>query len=113
LEVLETYCQQYQLSHHLDVLFGLAQTTELDLQHFQSKIEKFDKIKADGMCMAEKCCCPLCMGLVQFFPELNQWHLQKELWQLVIRHKVGHQVWANTIHHLATAYISSILWQKH
>jgi len=65
-------------------------------------MEKFDKIKADGMRMAKKCCCRLCIGLVQFLPELNQWHLQKELWQLVIHCKVSHQVRAHTICHLAT-----------
>jgi len=42
------------------------------------------------------------MGLVQFSPELNQWRLQKELWQLVIRRKVGCNVRANTICRLAT-----------
>jgi len=63
---------------------------------------KFDKLKADGMRMAEKCCCRLRMGLVQFSPELNQWRLQKELWRLVIRCKVSHHVKATTIHRLAT-----------
>jgi len=65
-------------------------------------MEKFNKIKVDGMRMAKKCCCWLRMGLVQFLPELNQWCLQKELWWLVIRRKFGHQVQAHTICRLAT-----------
>jgi len=44
------------------------------------------------------------MGLVQFSPELNQWHLQKELWRLVICCKVSHHVKATTIRRL-TAHL--------
>jgi len=53
-EAFASYCHQHQLSQCLDSLFGLAQSPNLDRQHFTAEMGKFDKLKADGMRMAEK-----------------------------------------------------------
>jgi len=102
LHHLDNYCHLNNLPHKLDTLFRSAQTADLDRHSFGMAMEKFDKLKADGMRMAEKRCRRLRMGLIQFSPELNQWRLQKELWRLVIRRKLGRRVCATTIRRMAT-----------
>jgi len=41
------------------------------------------------------------MGAIQFSPDLNYWHHQRELWQLVLCHCLGYQVHTPTIWKLA------------
>jgi len=96
IDNLSAFCAWYHLSHHLDDLFWLAQLPDLDHSLFQMEMEKFDQIKAEGMRFAEKQFRRFHMGLVQFSPQLNYWHLSK-LWHLVIRCHLGYRVHAETI----------------
>jgi len=97
IDNLSAFCERYHLSHRLDNLFRLAQLPDLDHSLFQMEMEKFDRLKAEGMRFAEKRCRRFHMGLVQFSPQLNYWRLSKELWRLVIRHQLGYRVRAETI----------------
>jgi len=97
---LLAFSERYHLSRRLENLFQLAQLPNLDHSLFQRKMEKFDKIKAEGMRFAEKRCRQFHMGLVQFSPQLNHWRLAKELWRLVIHRRLGYKVRAATIQKL-------------
>jgi len=97
IDNLSAFCERYHLSHHLDNLFRLAQLPDLDHSLFKMEMEKFVQLKAEGMQFAEKRCHRFHMGLIQFSPQLNYWHLSKELWCLVICCHLGYRVRAETI----------------
>jgi len=82
----------------LNTLFHLAQLPSIDLPNFQAEMEKFDRIKVEGMRFAEHQCRRLRMGMIQFSLELMIWRQKKELWHLVMHCKSGHHVHAQTIH---------------
>jgi len=94
------FCEQFHLCNRLDNLFRLAQLPTLDHSLFQTEMEKFDRMKADGMRFAEKRCRRLHMGLVSYSPELNRCRQLKNLWRLVIRRRQGYRVRAETIRKL-------------
>jgi len=103
LHHLHTFALQHNLVPCLDSLFLLAQaptTTKADLQQ---ALESFNHTKAEGMQYAEKHCWKFHMGLIQYSPELNLWHHQKTLWQLVLLRKQGCPIRAKYINHLAKA----------
>jgi len=101
LEALTSYTTCHHLADQLDALFALATCPTTSQNLLQSKLEHFDQQKSDGMRYAEKKCCHFNAGLVQFSPELNFWHKQRELWKLVIQWKTGIPIKAKYIRRLA------------
>jgi len=53
-KTLNAYCSYHKLPQKLNALFWTAQGTNLDLHQFHQDMESFDKIKSEGMRMAEK-----------------------------------------------------------
>jgi len=64
-------------------------------------MEKFDRLKVDGMCFVEKQCRRLHLGAIQFSPDLNSWRRKKELWRLVLHWRMGYHIHVTTIRKLA------------
>jgi len=54
LTVLQQYSHQHQLEHRLNQLFLLARSGRTSSGELLAALEKFDKLKADGMKHAEK-----------------------------------------------------------
>jgi len=100
-EAFSHFSERVHLPQRLNSLFMLAQQPNLDRAFFLSEMEKFDRLKADGMRFAEKRCRRLHMGAIQFSPDLNIWRNKKELWRLVLRRHLGYRVHAVTIRRLA------------
>ncbi len=65
------FSKRYHLPERLNKLFLMAQQPDLDHMVFQSEMETFDWIKAEGMHFAEKRCQCLHMRAIQFSPDLN------------------------------------------
>jgi len=100
---LQQYISKHQLGHRLNQLFLLAHSGSPSSAKLLEALEKFDKIKADGVKHAEKKCQQFNAGQVQFSPELNRWHLRCQLWCLVYRQCLGHPIKAKYPHRLAKA----------
>jgi len=100
-KALSQFSVRYHLPARLNKLFLMAQQPDLDHTVFQSEMETFDRLKAEGMRFSEKRCRRLHMGAIQFSPDLNYWRRQKELWHLVLRQHLGYHVHAMTIKKLA------------
>jgi len=72
-KALSQFSVRYHLPERLNKLFLMAQQPDLDHTVFQSEMETFDRIKAEGMRFAKKRCRRLHMGAIQFSPDLNYW----------------------------------------
>jgi len=103
LMALCQYTNKHHLEHRLNQLFLLARSSSTSSAELLAGLEKFDKLKADGMKHAEKTCRRFNSGLVQFSPELNRWRLRCQLWRLVYQRRLGHPIKAKYLRRLANA----------
>jgi hypothetical protein len=70
----------------------------------QAHFESIDRIKTEGMIHAEKKCRSLCMGKVDFSPDINNIAKGRHyVWQMIVRKWRGKHVSSKKIHRVAKA----------
>ena len=75
----------------------------LDDDRYDSCKEALDRARSQAMARAELKCRKLCMGQIDFSPELIVWAKRKEVWELVCRYRRGNKVSTTTIRRRARA----------
>jgi len=100
IQHFEKFVQSHKLENKLTKPFLLATTPDTPHQVLQSAMEQLDQTKTEGMKYAEKRCHCMCVGEVQFSPQLNIWRQCHNLWLLVLKCKQGRQIKATTIRKL-------------
>ena len=69
----------------------------------QSLLESIDKVKSKVMIYAEKYCHSLCMGKINFSPDVNIARGHRLVWQLVLKQQSGQNVRLDKIQHITKA----------
>jgi hypothetical protein len=69
----------------------------------QKRLESINKVKSDAMVHAEKQCRTLCMGEVDYSPDLNTVRGQRSCWQMIVRKRSGQKVSTEKILRVAKA----------
>jgi hypothetical protein len=99
--ILALYEAQHKL---LGKSHNLYQETQGCLtQDQQERFESIDQVKSEGMLHAEKKCCPLKMGEVDFSPDVNTAKGRCLVWQMIIRKRRGNRVSSKKIRCIAKA----------
>jgi len=101
LNILEEFASTQHLHFKLTWLFHLALVLATSRDVLQTAMEKFNYLEAEGMHYVEKRCQHLCVGEVQFSPELNMWWQCQDLWLFALKRKQGWKIKATTIKKLA------------
>jgi hypothetical protein len=96
LSYLEDYISHHNILQKLQKLYVHGQVD-------QATMESIDQILTDGMRAAEYHCRKLCMGCVEFSPELNKLGKIWELWKIVCRYKLGANINRGRIKRMARA----------
>ncbi len=73
------------------------------MQEQQAQFESIDRMKTEGMIHAEKKCQSLCMGEVDFSPDVNIAKGQRYIWQMIVHKWRGKHVSSKKIHRMAKA----------
>jgi hypothetical protein len=72
-------------------------------QEQQAQFKSIDRVKTEGMIHAEKKCQSLCMGEVDFSPDVNIPKGQRYIWQMIAHKWRGKHVSSKKIHRVAKA----------
>lgn len=83
----------FQRHRLLRKLYGVYKHSRSRLSKEQTtKMERIDKIRAEGMRYAEKRCRKLAMGMVDWSPQFDKARQQLILWRMVVRKKQGKKI---------------------
>ena len=100
-ELLKAHCSRHKV---LPKLYAIHQTYEGSLTLAQQNtMEAIDRVKTEAMIYAEKNCRSLCMGEVDYSPDVNKARGLRYVWQLVVKHLSGQNVKPDKIRKVAVA----------
>ena len=94
-EGLDQHFQRHSVLPKLHEIYRTAGTSLHPWQ--QAALNGLDTVRKEGMIFAEKRCRKLCMGEVDFSPQLSQARRQRDVWRLVRKLRSGRKVSSSLI----------------